>query len=247
MISTPFSIQTIGILHSPFKEKFAIPRQPRLVPEAIARLEMIAPFNNEDMIRDISQFSHVWLLFMFHQNLDKGWTPTIRPPRLGGNKKVGVFASRSTFRPNGIGMSAVKLLEVTKTSKGIELILGGVDLLDQTPIIDIKPYIPYSDIVTNANGGFADEAPQSEMTVSFTSDAMQSCLAFGHKYHQLQQLIEKLLMQDPRPAYKKKNKEKQIYGVNLYDLNIAWQVIGEHTIVTSISQINNERSVSKKD
>jgi tRNA-Thr(GGU) m(6)t(6)A37 methyltransferase TsaA len=234
MTNNDYSVQTIGVLHSPFKEKFAIPRQPRLVKEAIGRLQMLEPFNHEDFVRDLEQFSHLWLLFMFHQNLEKGYTPTIRPPRLGGNKKVGVFASRATYRPNGIGMSAVQLLDIEKTPQGITLVLGGVDLLDQTPIIDIKPYIPYSDIITDANGGFAEEAPDADMTVSFTSDALISCEHFEKQYPQLRVLIEKLLAQDPRPAYKKKREDKQSYGVRLYDLNVSWDVVGGHSVVTGV-------------
>jgi tRNA-Thr(GGU) m(6)t(6)A37 methyltransferase TsaA len=234
MTINPFSVETIGIIHSPFKEKFAIPRQPRIVNEAIGRLKMVAPFDTEEFVRDLSQFSHLWILFMFHQNLEKGWTPTIRPPRLGGNKKVGVFASRSTYRPNGIGMSAVELLDVVKTPQGMELVLGGIDLLDKTPVIDIKPYIPYSDIIQNANGGFAQDAPENEMTVSFTPAALKACEHFEQQYPQLQTLIEKLLAQDPRPAYKKKRDDKQTYGVKLYDLNVSWDVLSNHSIVTSI-------------
>ncbi len=234
MNNKSFSVDTLGILHSPFKEKFAIPRQPRLVPEAIGRLQILPPYDNEACVRELSQFSHLWLLFMFSENLDKGWTPTIRPPRLGGNKKVGVFASRSTFRPNGIGMSAVELLEVNTSSKGVELILGGVDLLDQTPIIDIKPYLPYSDIISTAKGGFADERPINTMTVSFTADAQAQCLQHQQQYPQLQSLIEKLLIEDPRPAYKKNSDKKQSYGVRLYQFNVTWEVIGEHTIVTAV-------------
>lgn len=236
MTNTPFNLTTIGLLHSPFKEKFAIPRQPRLVPEAIGRLQMLPPYDNEAFVRELSQFSHLWLLFMFHQNLDKGWTPTIRPPRLGGNKKVGVFASRSTFRPNGIGMSAVKLLDVVDTGSGIELLLGGIDLLDQTPIIDIKPYLPYSDIIPQAHGGFANERPATAMTVSFTTEALTACAQHQQKYPGLQTLIEKLLVEDPRPAYKKGSDKKQSYGVSLYDLNVTWDVVGEHTIVTGVTE-----------
>ncbi|MFT4928319.1 MAG: tRNA-Thr(GGU) m(6)t(6)A37 methyltransferase TsaA [Phenylobacterium sp.] len=236
MTSETYSIEPIGILHSPFKEKFAIPRQPRLVPEAIGRLKLVGPYNNEALVRELRQFSHLWLLFMFHQNLDKGWTPTIRPPRLGGNKKVGVLASRSTFRPNGIGLSAVELLDIIHTKKeGVELVLGGVDLLDQTPIIDIKPYLPYSDIITEANGGFATERPAHTMTVSFTSSALVECQQHQQRYPGLQTLIEKLLIEDPRPAYKKGSDKAQSYGVKLYDLNVTWEVVGEHTVVTSIT------------
>lgn len=234
MANSQITLEPLGFIQTPFKQKFAIPRQPRLVPEAIGKLTLVAPFDNADLFRDIEQFSHVWLLFMFHENLEKGWTPTIRPPRLGGNTRTGVLATRSTFRPNGIGMSAVKLLSVS----GKTITVGGVDLLDGTPIIDVKPYIPYSDIIDNANGGFADEAPQSDMQVVFCAAAIEQITTLTksakQKYPQLQKLIENLLKQDPRPAYKQQKTGMQEYGVELYDLEVNWQVEGNLTTVISI-------------
>lgn len=232
-----FEIETLGIIRTPFKEKFAIPRQPRLVPQAKGRLKLQPPFDNDDLLRDIEQFSHVWLLFMFDQNLEKGWTPTIRPPRLGGNQRTGVLASRSTFRPNGIGMSAVELIAVEQHKDGIELILGGIDLLDKTPIIDIKPYIPYSDSIEFANGGFAQDAPDTSiMEVAFSELALKQCEQQHNRYPELQALITALLKQDPRPAYKKQKAGKQDYGVKLYDLNVSWEVEANVTIVTEITR-----------
>ena len=230
MNNSQFALEPLGFIKTPFKQKFAIPRQPRLVPEAIGELTLVAPFDNPDLFRDIEQFSHVWLLFMFHENLEKGWTPTIRPPRLGGNQRTGVLATRSTFRPNGIGMSAVELLEVNgKTIK-----VGGVDLLDGTPIVDVKPYIPYSDIIDNANGGFANEAPQALMEVTFSDNAKNQCQQLTVRYPQLELLIINLLKQDPRPAYKQQKSGVQNYGVELYDLEVSWQVEDKLTTVVSI-------------
>ncbi|MCG6507892.1 tRNA (N6-threonylcarbamoyladenosine(37)-N6)-methyltransferase TrmO, partial [Vibrio parahaemolyticus] len=139
------TIEPIAVIESPYKEKFAVPRQPRLVPSATARVKLLGESNCPEAVRGIEQFSHLWLLFLFDQNLQAGWKPTVRPPRLGGNERIGVLASRSTFRPNGIGMSAVELRGVRKQGDQIYLDLGSVDLVDGTPIIDIKPYIPYSD------------------------------------------------------------------------------------------------------
>ena len=234
MINNCFALEPLGFIKTPFKQKFAIPRQPRLVPQAIGELTLIAPFDNPDLFRDLEQFSHVWLLFMFHENLEKGWTPTIRPPRLGGNQRTGVLATRSTFRPNGIGMSAVQLLEVNgKTIK-----VGGIDLLDGTPIVDIKPYIPYSDIIEDANGGFAQNAPENNMEVIFSHEALKQCEQFvsqnPNKYPQLKALIENLLKQDPRPAYRQHKTNIQEYGVAIYDLEVNWQVEGQVTTVQSI-------------
>lgn len=137
-----YSIEPIGVIETPYKEKFAVPRQPRLVPTAKARVKLLGAANSPEAVRGLEQFSHVWLLFLFDQNLGAGWKPTVRPPRLGGNERIGVFASRSTFRPNGIGMSAVEVKGVTKQGDQIYLDLGSVDLVDGTPIVDIKPYIP---------------------------------------------------------------------------------------------------------
>ncbi|MDW3642980.1 tRNA (N6-threonylcarbamoyladenosine(37)-N6)-methyltransferase TrmO, partial [Vibrio sp. 1291-1] len=131
-----YSIEPIGIIETPYKEKFAVPRQPRLVPAAKARVKLLGEANSPEAVRGLEQFSHVWLLFLFDQNLEAGWKPTVRPPRLGGNERIGVFASRSTFRPNGIGMSAVEVKGITKKGDQIYIDLGSVDLVDGTPIVD---------------------------------------------------------------------------------------------------------------
>lgn len=154
-----FEIDTLGIIRSPYKEKFAIPRQPGLVKSARARLELLPPYDQPDVLRGIEQFSHLWLSFVFHQTMAQGWHPTVRPPRLGGNERVGVFATRSTFRPNPLGLSVVELHGVGRERGKLWLELGAVDLLDGTPVVDIKPYIPYADSLPDARGGFAPEAP----------------------------------------------------------------------------------------
>lgn len=133
-----YSIDPIGFIESPYKEKFAVPRQPSLVPSATSRVRLTGTANCIESVRGIEQFDHIWLLFLFDQNLNAGWKPTVRPPRLGGNQRIGVFASRATFRPNGIGMSAVEVKGVTQKGDQVYLDLGGVDLVDGTPIVDIK-------------------------------------------------------------------------------------------------------------
>jgi len=152
-----FSLNTIGIIESPYKEKFAIPRQANLVTAAKGRVLLTGQQNNLDIIRDIEQFSHLWLLFIFHGTQAQGWKPLVRPPRLGGNKKTGVLATRSPFRPNPVGMSVVKLDKVSTNKQQIILYISGLDLLDGTPIFDIKPYIPYSDAITTAQSGYAQK------------------------------------------------------------------------------------------
>ncbi|MEO2265856.1 tRNA (N6-threonylcarbamoyladenosine(37)-N6)-methyltransferase TrmO [Pseudoalteromonas sp. YIC-656] len=235
-MNTPIEITPIGHIRSPYKQKFAIPRQPRLVDTAKAQLVLEAPFNNEEFIRGIEEFSHIWVLFRFHETADKGYSALVRPPRLGGNARKGVFATRATFRPNAIGMSAVQLLGVECKGQKVVLHLGGVDLLDGTPVVDIKPYLPYSDALTHASAGFADTRPQTHMTVSFSDEAL-AFIAKTDPELELHTFITQVLQQDPRPAYKKNKDGVQSYGMTLYDFNIRWHVDGEHNHVEQITAL----------
>lgn len=142
-----FSIEAIGVTHSCFKDKFGVPRQPGLINSAHARLELFPPFNQPSAFSGLEGFSHIWINFVFHHCLDQQVRLTVRPPRLGGNRKIGVFASRSTHRPNPIGLSVVKLAGIEKGSDGVSLLLNGVDLVDGTPVLDIKPYLPSADAI----------------------------------------------------------------------------------------------------
>ncbi|MDB1123199.1 tRNA (N6-threonylcarbamoyladenosine(37)-N6)-methyltransferase TrmO [Vibrio algarum] len=228
------TLEPIGIIHTPYKEKFAVPRQPRLAPSATAKIQLTGLSNSPEAVRGIEQFSHLWLLFLFDQNLHAGWTPTVRPPRLGGNERVGVFSSRSPFRPNGIGMSAVELKGVKQEEGQIWIELGSVDLVDRTPIIDIKPYIPYSDAVYDANGGFAQTEPKL-LNVVFSNIADQQ-LRFHANKGQVRAVICEVLGQDPRPAYKKNQADNKEYAVNLFDLNVKFKVNGDLVTVTAIER-----------
>ncbi len=233
--AVPYSLQPIGIVRSPYKEKFAVPRQPKLVSSATATIELTGEANVPEALRGIEQFSHLWLVFLFDKNLAAGWKPTVRPPRLGGNERIGVFASRSTFRPNGIGLSAVEFRSV-RQERGKTLIdVGNVDLVDGTPIIDIKPYIPYSDSIPHATGGYADSEPET-ISVLFTSSAVQSLMAMQDSEHK-QKVIEQVLAQDPRPAYKKGKPDNKEYGVKLYELNVKFKIIDNHALVTTIDPL----------
>ncbi|MDX1676473.1 tRNA (N6-threonylcarbamoyladenosine(37)-N6)-methyltransferase TrmO [Arsukibacterium sp.] len=232
-----FQFNVIGTIESPYKQKFAIPRQPGLIPEARGKLILTPPYADDDIIRGIETFSHLWLVFVFHQTADKGWSPLVRPPRLGGNTRKGVFATRATFRPNPIGLSVVKLDRVYRKQDKLVLELSGIDLLDGTPILDIKPYLPYADALQDAIGGFADSAPETLMTVSFSEQARDFCQA-QTAYPDLALLTEKVLKQDPRPSYKKQRDAAQQYGMTLYQFNIKWTVNGEHNHVTEISQLS---------
>ncbi|OBU16801.1 tRNA-Thr(GGU) m(6)t(6)A37 methyltransferase TsaA [Photobacterium aquimaris] len=229
-----YSIEPIGIVHSPYKEKFAVPRQPGLVPSARCEVILHDQANSLDAVRGIEQFSHVWLLFLFDQNLEAGWRPTVRPPRLGGNERIGVFASRATFRPNGIGMSAVKLQGVRHCNGQVIIDIAGADLVDGTPIIDIKPYIPYSDSLPKALGGFATSQPAT-LEVHFSPPALQQLVGKHADYHRA--VITEVLAQDPRPAYKKGKPDTKLYAVNLFDFNVQFTVAEPIITVVSIDTL----------
>ncbi|QIA62663.1 tRNA (N6-threonylcarbamoyladenosine(37)-N6)-methyltransferase TrmO [Vibrio astriarenae] len=227
-----FNIQPIGVIQSPYKEKFAVPRQPSLVKNATSQIKLVGEANTPEAVRGLEQFSHLWLLFIFDQNLDAGWNPTVRPPRLGGNERVGVFASRSTFRPNGIGMSAVELNGIKQVGDQVYIELGNVDLVDGTPIVDIKPYIPYSDSVAEATGGYANDEPDT-LPVTF-SLAAQQWLEARLEGENEKLVIGQVLAQDPRPAYKKNKPDNKEYAVNLYDMNVKFTVTDNLVTVTDI-------------
>ncbi len=224
----------IAYIKSPYKEKFAIPRQAGLVTAAKGKVILTGKANNIELVRSLEQFSHLWLLFVFHHTQESGWKPLVRPPRLGGNKKTGVFATRSTFRPNPIGMSVVKLDKVeqvnTAHNKQVILHISGLDLLDKTPLIDIKPYIPYSDSITQANAGFAQHAPENVCKILFSQQAKEELKKFETRDNQLSCFIEQVLTQDPRPAYKQNTEDDKLYGMTLYDFNITWHMVSLHHI-----------------
>ncbi len=223
--SNSITLNPIGIVSSPYKEKFAIPRQPGLVSTAKGTVRLLGAVSNIDSVRELQQFSHIWLLFVFHGTQNQGWKPLVRPPRLGGNKKIGVLATRSTFRPNPIGMSVVKLDEIEICEQDVILHISGMDLLDETPIVDIKPYVPYSDSLPNACAGFAQTQPKPNLTVKFSEQAQQNLTKLESEFPELALLIEQVLAQDPRPAYKQNKIDEKIYGMNLYNLNIQWKML----------------------
>lgn len=211
------TISPIGHVRSCFKEKFAIPRQPQLAPAATGVLELLPPFDTGDAVAGLEQVSHVWLIFLFHQALEDKPRLKVRPPRLGGNQSMGVFATRATHRPNGLGQSVVKL---DKVEPG-RLWLSGIDLLDGTPVIDIKPYVPYADIVADARNAIAD-APPTSIAVHWSDEALRQAHEHGLRLGQaVRELIEQCLAQDPRPAYQKPPPERR-YGVRLWDLDVHW-------------------------
>lgn len=216
-IAMPHSVRPVGILRSCFKEKFAIPRQPQLAPAARGVLELLPPFDDGAAVAGLEQVSHVWLLFLFHQALEDSPRLKVRPPRLGGNRALGVFATRATHRPNGIGQSVVKLERV----EAGRLHLSGIDLLDGTPVLDIKPYVPYADMVPEAHNAIADAAPPA-IAVDWEGTALEQARAQALRLDEpVIELIEQCLAQDPRPAYQTPTPERR-YGVRFWDLQVRW-------------------------
>ncbi len=229
-----FSFQAIGVIHSCFREKFGIPRQPGLATAAHATLEFLPDFARAEAVRGLEDFSHIWIQFVFHQCLREKWKATVRPPRLGGNQRLGVFASRSTFRPNPIGLSVVKLEGIREEGPRLWLELSGMDLLDGTPVLDIKPYLPYADIIADARAGYAPAAPSTDTVIEFSAEA-EALLA--HRQNQipdLRLLIEQVLSQDPRPAYRAGKDEARTFGMRLYDLDVRWRHLPGRILVTDI-------------
>ncbi|WP_462382358.1 tRNA (N6-threonylcarbamoyladenosine(37)-N6)-methyltransferase TrmO [Pseudomonas sp. Marseille-QA0892] len=212
-----YTVSPIGTLHSCFKEKFAIPRQPQLAPAARGWLELHPPFDRAEAVQGLEHVSHVWLLFLFHQALEDKPRLKVRPPRLGGNRYIGVFASRATHRPNGLGQSVVRL----ERAEPGRLLLSGIDLLDGTPVLDVKPYVPYADAIDTAHNLLADAAPAA-IKVTWDSSARQQAVAHSNRLNEpLDDLIEQCLAQDPRPAYQQPSPERR-YGTRFWDVEVHW-------------------------
>ncbi len=214
------TLDPIATVRSCFGGKFAVPRQPGLCPSAWGRLVFHPDYRSDDAIRGIEGFSHLWLIFGFHQTVEQGWKPTVRPPRLGGNRRIGVFASRSTFRPNGLGLSLVRLEGVDLTSTDSPtLLLGGLDLVDGTPVYDVKPYLPYAEAISDAVAGFAAEE------ISRLSVVVESAVAedFARLPERARRLIDEALALDPRPAIQTHEVDR-IFGALLCGCNIRFTV-----------------------
>lgn len=224
------NISPVGIIHSCFKEKFAIPRQPLLANAAKAELELLPPYNDPASVEGLESVTHLWLIFGFHGVTDTRFRPKVRPPRLGGNESIGVFATRSTHRPNQLGLSVVKLDEISVDHSGVRLQLSGIDLLDQTPIYDIKPYVPYADALDYAQNTMASEPPAllpvifDEVVLAWlNSPEAESASRVGESSRvELKTLITQVLQQDPAPAYHPRKPGRE-YGMKLNEVNIRWR------------------------
>ena len=221
-------IQAIAHMKSDFPTKFGIPRQSGLV-EALRSTIVFEPeYRNPDALRGIDGYSHLWLIWQFSEAVRKGWSPTVRPPRLGGNTRMGVFATRSPFRPNNLGLSCVRLLEVEETKEfGTVLHVGGADLMNGTPIFDIKPYIPYGDAHPDAVGGFTDHADDFLLEVVFPDELLKRIPTAKR------QALLGVLSHDPRPSYQRD--ANRVYGLSFAGFNIRFSVSDGVLTVTEIS------------
>ena len=224
------NIQVIARMHSDFATKFGIPRQAGLVESLKSTIVFEPEFRNSDALRGIEGYSHLWIIWQFSEAVRKEWSPTVRPPRLGGNTRMGVFATRSPFRPNNLGLSCVKLLGVEHTQEhGTVLHVGGADLMDGTPIFDIKPYIPYADAHPKAVGGFTDSADQFLLSVDFPAELLQKLP------DEKQQAAIDVLSHDPRPSYQRD--PDRIYGLNFGGFDIHFQVVENQLTVTEVNKL----------
>ena len=230
-------LHPIAFIQTPFTQKFGIPRQSHLALNIEGTINFQPEYCNPDYLRGIEQFTHLWLTFGFHQHFNQASSPLVRPPRLGGNKKVGVFASRSSFRPNPIGLSLVRNKKVKVTGGQLQLVVADIDMLNGTPIFDIKPYIPYSDNATQANAGYAEQIPKASLTVTFSNEADSHLKAWQSQYPDLKHLLITMLSLDPRPAYKKTATDEKTYALCVYDLDVEWRVIDDRVLITQIMPI----------
>lgn len=220
-------MKVIARIYTPYKEKFGIPRQSGIADSIESKIVFEPEYRRSEALTGIEGYSHLWIIWNFSEAEREEFSPTVRPPRLGGNKRVGVFATRSPFRPNPIGLSSVKLVSVEKTEReGTVLFVKGADMLDGTPIYDIKPYLPFTDSHPDAVGGFSDEVFDYSVEVVFPSSLLE---IIEEKYREP---LKKILSEDPRPSYKKSSEKE--YGMRFADYEIFFVVKDAILTVTRI-------------
>ena len=223
-------MKIIARIYNDFPTKFGIPRQSGRAKEITGRIVFEKEFRNDEALRGIEQFSHLWLIWEFSENVKEAWKPTVRPPRLGGNKRIGVFASRSPFRPNPIGISCVKLERIEKTeNEGSVLIVSSADLMNSTPIYDIKPYIPYTDCITDATGGYAEDHKRDKAEVEIPDELLEKLP------HDKRKALIEVLRDDPRPAYQ--HDDERVYGFPFSDFEIKFKADENRITVIDIIKI----------
>ena len=224
------TMHIIANIHSDFPTKFGIPRQSGLVEELTAKIVFTPDYRAPEAVRGLEDFSHIWLIWQFSKAVRKNWSPTVRPPRLGGNTRMGVFATRSPFRPNAIGLSCVRLLKVEpNTPEGPVLTVAGADLMDGTPILDIKPYIPYADCQPEATGGFTDTAGDFLLKVEFPPELLSMVP------EDRREALIGVLRHDPRPSYQR-NAER-VYGMEFAGVNVRFRVEGDTLLVVDCEKV----------
>lgn len=237
-----YVFEPIGRIHSCYQQKFAIPRQPGAVPEAPATIELRGDAAVPESVRGLDEFSHIWVLFLFEQHLDAGWRPTVRPPRLGGNRRVGVFASRAPYRPNLIGMSAVRLRNIECDPGGVRIHVLGGDFLDGTPVLDIKPYLTYSDAIPEADAGFAPDLTPTH-AVLFTELAEQQLHAVKEPdTARIRRIIADTLAYNPRPATHRKATAEKPFATRMCGLDIHWFETAGTIQVCAIQKVRTSQS-----
>ncbi len=221
-------MEPIARIHTDFSTKFGVPRQSGLVEALEAEIIFEPPYRDPAALRGLEGFSHLWLVWVFHQAAGRPWSPTVRPPRLGGNRRMGVFATRSPFRPNPVGLSAVKLAGIEAAGpSGPVLRVRGADLVDGTPILDIKPYLPYADCIPEASGGFAPQPALAPLTVEIPPALLERVPP------ERREALEAVLAQDPRPRYQAD--PERIYGFTFAGLEVRFTVEGERLTVREVA------------
>jgi len=227
------SLSAIGHIRSCFAEKFGIPRQGGLVADARATLEICAPYDQDEAVRGLGTFSHAWVIFGFHGCPPGQWNPTVRPPRLGGNTRLGVFASRSPFRPNGLGLSVAKIVSVGRRDGTLCIELAGLDIMDGAPVYDLKPYLPYADSIPDATAPF-ERPPLLDGPLQWSKEATEGRLTVEASYPEFGTVVEDMLRCDPRPAYARSPDSDRRYGVKLYGADVRWTMQGDEIYVESV-------------
>lgn len=231
-----YAYQAIGRVHSCFKEKFGIPRQAGLVPDACGMLELFAPYHRREYLAGLEAFSHIWLAYVFHAAAMPSGRSSVRPPRLGGNQRLGVFATRSNYRPNPLGFSLVALEGITYDKGTTLLLLKGIDLLDGTPVLDIKPYLPYADCRPEAVGGYAQEPPAPVLRVRLAAPVREALRRLPvREKRRLARMIVQVLRLDPRPAYLDRKGCRQEFGTRLMEWNVRWQLADRTATVVRLT------------